>query len=86
MKLFSSVERKKGMDWVLALLVLVLTGFGLIFIYDASVVLASRDFNDPLFFLKNQLVWVSAGVILGAIFSQIDYHFWQKTSTIIVAT
>ena len=82
MKLFSSVERKKGMDWVLALLVLVLTGFGLIFIYDASVVLASRDFNDPLFFLKNQLVWVSAGVILGAIFSQIDYHFWQKTSKI----
>jgi len=82
MKLFPSVDRKKGMDWVLALLVLVLTGFGLIFIYDASVVLASRDFNDPLFFLKNQLVWVLAGVVLGAVVSQIDYHFWQKTGKI----
>lgn len=73
---------KNYFDYPLAISCLLLTAFGLVMIYDASVVLASRDFHDPLFFLKNQLVWVLGGLVMGFLTSQIDFHFWQKTAKI----
>lgn len=68
----------KSFDYSLALACLVLTAFGIVMIYDASVVLAATEFNDSLFFFKNQIVWVIAGGILALFFSQVDYHFWQR--------
>ncbi|MBI2012531.1 cell division protein FtsW, partial [Candidatus Curtissbacteria bacterium] len=40
---------------VTAILVL----FGLLAIYDASVVSAFRDFGDKFYYFKNQLIWAS---------------------------
>ena len=71
-------------DLPLLLVVFMLTFFGLIMIYDASVVAAFRDFGDKLFYFKNQLIWASLGTIamIGASF--IDYHKLSKYAPILL--
>ncbi len=55
---------------VTAILVL----FGLLAIYDASVVSAFRDFGDKFYYFKNQLIWASLGSGALLFFSFFDYH------------
>ncbi len=65
-------------DYVLALLVLGLSFFGLMMIYNVSVVLAYEEWGDKLWFFKNQALWLLGGLLAGYVASKIDYHFWQK--------
>jgi len=53
---------------------LVLILFGLLMIYDSSVVMALRDFSDRYFFVKNQIIWVGLGLVALFVFFNIDYH------------
>lgn len=69
---------KNQPDYLLAGLVLVLSFFGLIMIYDVSVVLAFEEFNDKFWFLKNQALWLMIGVGGGYLASQINYHVWKR--------
>lgn len=48
--------------------------FGLVMVYDASVVHAFRDFGDKYYYIKQQLVWVVLGFGLMFAFSIFDYH------------
>lgn len=57
--------------------------FGLIMIYDASIVAAFRDFGDKLYYFKNQLIWASVGTIGLVTASLIDYHKFIKYASII---
>ena len=57
---------------IVATIILVI--FGLIMIYDASIVAAHKDFGDKLYYFKNQLVWASLGTIALVVLSLIDYH------------
>ncbi|MCR4324957.1 MAG: putative lipid II flippase FtsW [Candidatus Curtissbacteria bacterium] len=66
--------RRLQIDIPLIAVVIFLLFFGLAMIYDASVVAAYRDFNDQLYYFKNQLVWASLGTIALAFFSFFDYH------------
>jgi len=61
-------------DLLLLASVLALTLFGLLMIYDSSVVLALRDFSDRYFFVKNQILWAFFGLVALFIFLNIDYH------------
>lgn len=54
--------------------VIALTLFGLLMIYDSSVILAQRDFADRYFFVKNQILWATLGIFLLFIFLNLDYH------------
>jgi cell division protein FtsW len=67
-------RRRQLLDIPLIASVFALAFFGLIMIYDASVVAAFRDFGDQLYYFKNQLVWVSLGTVALFAFSIIDYH------------
>ncbi|TSC64268.1 MAG: cell division protein FtsW, partial [Microgenomates group bacterium Gr01-1014_93] len=62
-----------------------IVAFGLLMIYDASVVAAFRDFGDKLYYFKNQLIWASVGFISLFIFSFIDYHKLVKAAPIFFA-
>lgn len=64
---------------------IVLTIFGLIMIYDASVVAAYRDFGDKLYYFKNQLIWASIATIAMITISFIDYHRIIRIAPIILA-
>ncbi len=57
-----------------------LVGFGLLAVYNSSIVMAIRDFNDPYYFVKDQLQFALIGFTLMYIVSVIDYRNWFKLS------
>ncbi|MBU4016119.1 FtsW/RodA/SpoVE family cell cycle protein, partial [Patescibacteria group bacterium] len=64
---------KKG-DKLLLGIVVFLSLFGLLMIYDASSVRAFIDYGDKYHFLRDQAVWVVLGLITLTFFSIFDYH------------
>lgn len=73
------VQKQKG-DLILLGLVVLLSLFGLLMVYDASQYEAYRDIGDKLYFIKQQIFWVILGFIALGIFSFLDYHRLQKIS------
>lgn len=56
--------------------------FGLLAIYDASVVTAFKEFGDKFYYFKNQVAWAGLGFIALGFFSFYDYHKLLKYSPI----
>lgn len=74
-----SVQKKSSkpshsIDKWLLFFTIILSFFGLIMVYDASVAIAIRDFNDPYHFVRDQVRWLGIGLVSLFIFSRIDYH------------
>jgi len=65
-------------DWVFIGLVILLSGFGLLMVYDSSVAIAIRDFNNQYYYLTEQLKWVALGLVIFAIASFVDYRVYKK--------
>lgn len=65
-------------DLTIILLVTILTIFGLVMVYDASVIQAFRDYNDKYFYIKQQVLWVLLGFVFMGLISFINYHFLKK--------
>lgn len=57
-------------------IVLFLSLFGVLMVYDSSVAIAIRDFSDQYYYAREQLKWLGIGVIAMAVLSRIDYHRW----------
>lgn len=70
-------SQKQNTDYFLIFIVFGLVLFGLLMVYDASVVEAYHKFADKHYFLKNQLIWAGIGLASSLIFAKIDYHRWQ---------
>ncbi|MBI2442560.1 MAG: putative lipid II flippase FtsW [Candidatus Levybacteria bacterium] len=51
----------KKVDGILLLAIVLLTAFGLFMIYNASSVIAQRDFQDKYYYIKEQSVWMLLG-------------------------
>lgn len=66
-------QQKKEIDFKLLLVVCILSGFGLLMVYDASVVQALKDFKDSYYYIKQQLVWIVLGFISLFLFLNFDY-------------
>lgn len=75
-------SQKKKADYLLALVVFVLVAFGLLMVYDASVVESYQKFSDKYFYLKQQLMWVGLGLFSGLIFSKFDYKKLAKFASL----
>lgn len=84
MKNLSQKPRNNFIDWTLLALTITLVLFGLIIIYDASVVAAYRDFGDKLYYFKNQLAWAAIGFFSLTFFYFYDYHKLVKISPVIL--
>lgn len=67
-------------DKPLLLVVLGLLFFGVVMVANASVVDATRFFDDKFFFAKRQVFWAIAGVISMLVCLKIDYKIWKKLS------
>jgi len=68
----------KRADFFLIFAVFILTIFGLIMVYDASVVEAAEQFGDRFHYLKYQSFYALLGWILLLIAGHIDYHKYKK--------
>lgn len=73
-------------DKHLFFLVLGLLIFGVVMVANASVVDATKYFNDGFFYAKRQLVWAALGVVAMLITSQINYKIWLKGAIPLLVT
>ena len=59
--------------------------FGFVMIYSASYYTAgmSKAYNnDPMYLLKNQIIYSMLGIIAMLVVASINYHFWCRFATI----
>lgn len=68
----------KKPDFILLAVVILLSLFGILFVYDASVIEAYRSFSDKFFFVKQQLVWTMIGLFLAFTLSLVPYQVYKK--------
>lgn len=65
-------------DGWLLVTVCALLGLGVVMIYSASGITAAWNFNDSMFFLKRQLIYVVIGFALLIAALKLDYHWYQR--------
>lgn len=73
-RVVKNIVKPHRQDRLLFGAIILLSFFGLIMVYDASVAIAIRDFNDQYHFVRDQLRWLGIGIVSLFIFSRIDYH------------
>lgn len=76
----------KQIDVYLISAIIFLTIFGILMIYNASSVIAFRDFGDKYHYFKEQLVWMILGYISLGIFSFIDYKIYYTLALPLLLT
>lgn len=77
-KVVSLHSQQKNFDLTLLFVVGFLVAFGLLMVYDASVIQGLRDFQDGYYYIKQQLVWVGLGIVSMVLFSNFDYRRFKK--------
>lgn len=70
--------QKKTFDVPLLTTVIILVILGLVIVYDVSVAHAYLDFGDSYYYIRQQLIWVLLGLIIGLFFVNFDYHNLKK--------
>lgn len=73
-------SKRVPVDPALLAITLVLALVGVVMVFSASAVVAGSRFHDPWYFLKRQLAWLAAGLLVMHIVSRIDYSLWRKLS------
>lgn len=79
-------KRDVKIDFVLAILVVILTLFGVVMVYDTSVVVAYEEWGDKFFLFKNQFLWAGIGLLTAFLLSKFDYHRLQKLALPLLVT
>ncbi len=77
------IAQKRSLDKKLLGVVIGLTLFGVLMVYNASVAEAARDFQDKFYYLKYQALWALIGLSLMLVASLINYKFLEKISFLI---
>ncbi|MCC2640809.1 MAG: ftsW [Nitrospira sp.] len=70
--------KRVPVDPALLAITLILALVGVVMVFSASAVVAGNRFHDPWYFLKRQLAWLGAGLLVMHIVSKIDYVIWKK--------
>lgn len=71
-------SKQKSRIATVVALVISLSVFGLLMVYNSSSVSALKDFNDKYFYFKEQGKWLIVGLIALIVCSQIKYTLLQK--------
>lgn len=76
--------KKRSVEILLVVSVILISIFGIIMIYSASSIWAEYKYNDPLKYVKNQTLFFIIGLILMFLVSKINYKFYLKKSNILL--
>lgn len=71
-------QRSGRMDFVLMILVLILTVFGLVILYSTGSYNGENRFGDSFYYVKKQLFAAALGLISMYLVSRVDYHRLEK--------
>lgn len=72
--------RRGHVDSILLAITLVIAGFGLIMVYDASVLTGQRLFDDKYHFLKSQAMWMVLGFTALTIAAYLPLEWWKRNA------
>lgn len=67
-------------DRILVTAMFLLSIFGILMVYNASVAIAIRDFSDKFYFAREQLKWLIVGYSSAWVFSRVDYRRWHAAA------
>ena len=76
--------RKKHIDYILLIAVILLSVFGIIMIYSASSIWADFKYNDSFKYVKHQALFFLLGLIAMYITSKINLNFLKKKANLIL--
>ncbi|MDR2724683.1 MAG: putative lipid II flippase FtsW [Candidatus Adiutrix sp.] len=71
-------EKKAPFDALILVLVLSLSGLGLVMLLSASSIMAEQRFGDAYYFFRPQLRNLILGLVLMLIISRVPYQFWLR--------
>ena len=71
-------KKKRGFDYGLLVVVLILVIIGLIILYSTSAYNGRVKFHDSLYYLKKQAFATTLGLAAMYAMANIDYHVWQR--------
>jgi cell division protein FtsW len=74
------MKRVEGYDVIILLMVVMLTCFGVVMVYSASSIMATKKFHDGFYFLKRQGLYALLGFGVMAFVMQVDYHVWRRAA------
>ncbi len=78
------MNARSHVDYVLLGAILMLLALGAQMVYSSSVVIAHNEFGDEAYFVTRQVIWGAIGMAVLAVASGVDYHRWQKVSTLLL--
>ena len=67
-------------DLVLFGTTLALLVIGIVTVFSASYTTGLREFGDPYYYVKRQILWAALGVIALVIVMHVDYRVWRRWS------
>lgn len=71
-------KKKRGLDYGLLVVVLILVIIGLIILYSTSAYNGRVKFHDSFYYLKKQAFATTLGLAAMYAMANIDYHVWQR--------
>ena len=71
-------NKKRGFDYGLLVVVLILVIIGLIILYSTSAYNGRVKFHDSFYYLKKQAFATTLGLAMMYVMANIDYHVWQR--------
>jgi len=80
MSVASLKSQDKKIDKVILSLVFVLTFFGILMVYNASVAMAFRNFGDKYYFARQQAIWGGIGLMAMFFASKFPYQKLSKVA------
>lgn len=73
-----------GVDQPLLIGSLLLLAIGMVMVASASIGIADKQFNDPLFYARKHLFYVAIGIALAIAVQRVRLVHWEKSGTTLV--
>lgn len=77
--------RSHPVDRVLIIALSALIIVGLVIVYSATITISLKEGNAANFYFLKQLRFVTAGILIAILISHIEYHWWTRVSTLLIA-
>lgn len=74
------LSQSRGIDTPLLVTVIILMLFGIVVLYDASIIQGLNDFKDGYYYIKQQLIWAFLGLTLMFFFSRFNFRRFKDYS------
>jgi rod shape determining protein RodA len=78
-------KRRVKFDFILFFLVLAISSFGVLIVYSATRETLPGGVTDPQYYLKKQLIWLAAGIVICIAVQFINYRKIQRYWWVVLA-